>query len=528
MRGSFLVCCLAVLGVMPLVAGVTVAAPANGSNVAPSVQYVATATSPACSKGVSSVGIYTAPGQLAYVVKGSSLNTSLNLSPGTYHTVVQEWDNCGGSASTAVAITVGGGGSGVTVTAPANNTQVGSPVNYVASATTSCASGVAAMGIYTAPNTLAYTTNGASLNASLNLNPGTYNTTVQEWDKCGGSSSRPITLTVGGASGPGVQVTSPANNSTVSSPVQYVATGMTNCPRGVAAMGIYTASGALAYTLNGANLNTALALSPGTYNTTVQEWDNCGGTAKTQVKIAVSGGNSGGGTFWSLQTNTPGWTGYGLLPPAYAICPNCSPNGPNVTWSWTPGVSNPSTDGQSTKTTIGGSQGYTDVLWNNHLIGDFSSQGMPDSNRALIPTLHNFTYDVWFYLSDNTSPQALEFDINQFVNGQSYIWGHECRVTGGNEWDTWSNPGQNWVPSGIGCWPVVGWNHLVLQVQRTSDGHLLFKSISLNGTTNTLNRYDTPTSTNWYGVTINYQIDGNKSQSPYAVYLDKLNFTWLP
>ncbi len=330
----------------------------------------------------------------------------------------------------------------------------------------------------------------------------------------------------------GVTVTAPANGSTVASSVQYVATASSPaCAKGVDSIGIYSGPGQLAYVTKGSSLNTILNFSPGTYNTTVQQWDNCGWSSSQQVTITVGsggGGTGGGGTFWNLQANTAGWTGYGLLPPVYAICPNCSPAGPSVSWSWTPGVSVASSSSQTVKTTIGGTQAYTDVLWNNHLIGDFSSQGLPDYNHTLIPTLHNFTYDVWFYLSNNTAPQALEFDINQFVNGQSYIWGHECRVAGGHQWDTWNNAGQFWVPSGIGCWPIVGWNHLVIQAQRTSDNHLLFKSISLNGTTNALNRYDSPTPTTWYGVTINYQIDGNTWQTPYAVHLDKLNFTWQP
>ena len=70
-----------------------------------SVHYVAHATT-TCTKGVSAMGIYTAPYQLAYAVKGGSLNTTLNLAPGTYDTVVQEWDNCKSSAKTHVAVTV--------------------------------------------------------------------------------------------------------------------------------------------------------------------------------------------------------------------------------------------------------------------------------------------------------------------------------------------------------------------------------------------------------------------------------------
>src|ERR1700758_4857138 len=90
---------------LPAVAQVSVTAPINNSNVATAVQYVATATT-SCSKGVSAMGIYTAPNVLAYTVNGNKLNTELSFSPGTYNTVVQEWDNCGGSAKTPVTIFV--------------------------------------------------------------------------------------------------------------------------------------------------------------------------------------------------------------------------------------------------------------------------------------------------------------------------------------------------------------------------------------------------------------------------------------
>ncbi|MEY2412132.1 MAG: hypothetical protein QOD84_738, partial [Acidobacteriaceae bacterium] len=43
----------------------------------------------------------------------------------------------------------------------------------------------------------------------------------------------------------------------------------------------------------------------------------------------------------------------------------------------------------------------------------------------------------------------------------------------------------------------------------------------------TLNRYDSPIKTGWYGITINYQIDGNSWQQPYDVWIDDLNFTYF-
>lgn len=326
----------------------------------------------------------------------------------------------------------------------------------------------------------------------------------------------------------GVTVSAPTNNSTVASTVQYVATATTSCSKGVSAMGIYTAPYQLAYVVNGANLNTTLTLNAGTYNTVVQEWDNCGGYAKTPITITVgSGGSPTQHTFANLHQQTSGWTGYALLPVSYAICSSCSPSGPQATWKRTTGISSPSVSGSSTRHDLGGTTQYADILWNNHLIGDFSSQGLPDWNHTLVPSVHNFIYDVWFYATNITVSQALEFDINQFFGGKSFIWGHECRIAGGHEWDTWDNVKQVWVPSGVACNPINNaWNHLVIQVSRTSNNQLLFQSITLNGNTATLNRLDNPTPTTWYGITINYQQDGNHAQQPYSIWLDKLNFTY--
>jgi hypothetical protein len=70
------------------------------------------------------------------------------------------------------------------------------------------------------------------------------------------------------------------------------------------------------------------------------------------------------------------------------------------------------------------------------------------------------------------------------------------------------------------------WNHLTIQVQRTSDNKLLYQSITLNRQQYNLNAYYYPTSTSWYWITINYQMDGNSPQQPYQVWLDNLSFRY--
>lgn len=415
----------------------------------------------------------------------------------------------------------------VNVSSPSNDGTYQGSVPFSATASSSCNKGVASMGVYTAPGVLSYVVNGASLNTSLNLSEGTYNTTVEEWDYCGGASTTPVTVTVTSGGKSGVYVTSPANNSTVGSPVNFTATASSTCNKGVASMGIYTAPNQLAYVVNGASMNYNLSLSAGTYNTTVEEWDNCGGAASTPIKITVNGSGSGGGSsFTSIQANG-GWQGYGQSAPNYV---DCSPSPCDGISFWMKqGISSPSMDGKAAEYYVGGTTDYGDTLWTNHLIGSQSSEGMPDNNHTLVPTLTTFTYDVYFYGTDLSLSQALEFDINQFFNSMSFTFGHECVIAGGVGWEIWDNATNHWMTTGIPCKPLSNsWNHLTIKVQRTSSNQLYYQSITLNGVTNNVNTtYGHGTApSDWYGITINYQQDGNEYQQGYDVYLDELTFTY--
>ena len=244
-----------------------------------------------------------------------------------------------------------------------------------------------------------------------------------------------------------------------------------------------------------------------------------------QITIASAPPTNTGKSFSNLQ-QSGGWGQYGLTPPTYATC-SPSPCG-GISYSMAQGITSPSMSGDSTQFNLGGTTVYGDVLFNNHLIGDFSSQGLPDTSHTLVPTYHSFTYDVDFYTTSLPLSQALEFDINQFFNNLGFTWGHECRIAGGNEWDIWDDINQHWIPTGISCYPNNNaWNHLTIQVQRTPDNQLLYQSITLNGVTSPVNQYYSPGSApGWYGVTINYQMDGNYQQTPYTAYLDNLTFTY--
>ena len=210
-----------------------------------------------------------------------------------------------------LSLSVATASASVSVTSPANGAQVSSPVHFVATAASTCSTGVASMGIYV-NNTLTYVTYAATLNTSLPLSTGDYNTVVEEWDNCGGATYAPISIIVGTGQ-TAVFVTSPPANSTVTSPVTYTATASTfTCAKGIAAMGIYV-NNKLTYDVYSASLNTSLTLAPGTYNTVVEEWDNCGGAAYTSVPITVA--SSG---FSGVTVNAPAANSTVTSPVTYA------------------------------------------------------------------------------------------------------------------------------------------------------------------------------------------------------------------
>jgi hypothetical protein len=282
-------------------------------------------------------------------------------------------------------------------------------------------------------------------------------------------------------------------------------------------------------------LSLSLSIACGSHPafTTSNPNQTTGTTSTSNGSSTPTGGNSPapapagnpGNSFSNLQ-HSGGWASFGQVGPNYVDCSPSPCNG--VSFSMTQGVNSPSISGQASEFYVGGSVPFADALWTNHLIGQASSQSMPDANTSVVPSLHNFTYDVYFYGDNFALAQALEFDINVFFNNMGLIFGHQCRIASGNQWDVWDNQNAKWVPTGVACNPNNNsWNHLTIQVQRTSNNDLLYQSITFNGVTSNLNWTFPPgSSSNWYGITINYQMDGDANQDSYNVYLDNLTFSY--
>ena len=193
-------------------------------------------------------------------------------------------------------------------------------------------------------------------------------------------------------------------------------------------------------------------------------------------------------------------------------------------------VASTSLSGNATRFNLGGSTPYSDVLWTNPVIGQNTTKNIPDTGHTLLPTLHNFTYDAWVYVTNSSITQTLEFDISMYMNGVGMIFGTQCSLLGNKSWDIWNNPTASWVSTGVGCnLKNNSWNRVTIQVQRQPNNDLLYQSITQNGVTSNINKISAPFSvpSGWWGVTVNYQMDGNASQSANTTYLDNFSlFYW--
>jgi len=176
---------------VPTAASVSISSPTAGQSVGSPVHVVAGGTSPA---GVAAMQIY-ADDQLVYTVNSSSIDTMLPLSTGSHDLVIKMWDNNGNPTSKSVSVNVTAT-AGVTLTSPRTGATVGSPVQVVASATTTNSSDpIGAMRIYVDDSSV-YSTSGASINTAVTMSSGTHHIVVVAWDQVGASWTKDAMVNV--------------------------------------------------------------------------------------------------------------------------------------------------------------------------------------------------------------------------------------------------------------------------------------------------------------------------------------------
>jgi hypothetical protein len=169
----------------------------------------------------------------------------------------------------------------ISVTTPSEGSNVVSPVQIKAAGVSS-AGPVTTMEVYDS-GTLIYTAAGSSLGASLNLSIGGHELIVQGSDSHGNWFKTPVNIVVQQTGS--VTMTSPLNAAIVSSPVSV--TGEAASSKGIIAMQVYE-DNKLVYGTSAGQVDTALAMSPGSHFLVLQAFDGAGNVFKAPVQIMVA------------------------------------------------------------------------------------------------------------------------------------------------------------------------------------------------------------------------------------------------
>ena len=517
-------------------AGVNVSSPSNGATVGTSVHFVASASG---STTIASMIIYV-DGSQSYLVYSNNLDTYINVGAGSHTAVIRAWDNWGGVYSQTVSFTVssgastpsGSGGAGVFFSAPANGATVGSPVQVTASATPSGSSPISAMILYVDGNE-AYRAYNGSINTAVPMGGGQHVININAWDNNGQLyQSAKQTINVGSGSGSsgggstvnGVTVSSPSPNATVGSPAHFVASAAGNGP--IASMIVYI-DGSQSYLVYSNSLDTNISVGAGTHTALVRAWDNYGGMYTNSFNFTVSGGGTTSQGSSGSSSVTAGNTTYNVQSlggwDSCTVCAGEGGNGPAAGYSMEQHQGSPSLTGDASKFSVWGSTPYSDVLWWKQIV---SGDSNPSANNAA----HHYIYDMYFYIDNANAAQAIEFDINHFVNGHSLIFGTQCNIRSGAVWDIWDNQANRWIHTGKSCGVPAAytWHHVTVEVERSTDGGdwLHYVSITMDDNKTYIDAWYPPASSGWKGITVNFQMDGNYAMHSYSIWVDKFSFSY--
>jgi len=194
------------------------------------------------------------------------------------------------------------------------------------------------------------------------------------------------------------------------------------------------------------------------------------------------------------------------------------------------GAPNPSLDGESLQCSIKGGEPYSNV----HCYLNLPPE--PDVSYFTLSMAFLFTPVTTCNNQGGTvsTVQALEFTMNNWTNARRYEFALQWQNVGDGApqwryWDPHQVEGRRWKPIDskiTQCLEGDKWH--TLQLEGSTNGiEVHYKSFTIDNQTYDLNystaRVNTPGEVDRLAIAV--QLDGNAYQTPYDVFIDKVNFT---
>ena len=544
-RFAFFVLLFPVAFAFPALA-VTITSPDNNAQVASPISLVASADS--CSDHpVTAMGYSLDSETDTTMVDQAGINAEIPASTGKHTIHVKAWNEVGAvcvedvtvdvtsaassssepQATNAAAVPVATAAAasevssqGITISSPYSGTTHTSPFTLTASASSCQSKSITSMG-YSLDSGATTMVHSSTVGATVSAGNGQHTVHVKAWNSSGAVCTAAVSITITGSSqgatttSSGITISSPENGSSVSSPFALVAKASTCSGQPVSSLGYSLDSSSDTTLVSGTSVDTHVSSAGGGHVLHVKAWGDKGAACTASVSITVSGTTatadsvsapSSATNVSSVQTLS-GWS-----------ATRDTAMGGSASGS-TAVVTSPTLSGHSRKfvATYSGSGGMR------------FSKSFGDDRTSM-----NFLYDGWVYIPAGTGSIAnIEMDLNQtMTNGDTVIFGFQCDGYKG-KWDYSKNNGSAaspkgaWVSTSVACnpssWTRSKWHHVQISYSRNSSGTIDYKSVTLDGTTHSINASAFNARKLGWGSSIvtNFQIDGRGSGTA-TVYLDKL------
>jgi Phosphoesterase family len=160
----------------------------------------------------------------------------------------------------------------VIVSSPANGSTMGSPVPVQASAQPSSGHSITGWVVYVDSKNVYGAGPVSSINANVAMNDGNHTVIARAWDSSGAFGDQTVNISVN-TSKPSVSISTPTNNSDVSSPMNLQASATPSSGQKISGWWVYV-DGVGKYNAGSVNsINTNLTLAPGWHTIVARAWD---------------------------------------------------------------------------------------------------------------------------------------------------------------------------------------------------------------------------------------------------------------
>ncbi|HEV3510175.1 MAG TPA: alkaline phosphatase family protein [Candidatus Sulfotelmatobacter sp.] len=204
----------------------------------------------------------------------STIDPKITMKTGTHTVLVRAWDSSGAYGDETITLTVAALDPTVSVSTPASNATVGSPVNVLASASPTAGQTITGWCVYV--DGAEKYSGGATdtISPSIAMSQGTHSVLVRAWDSSGAYGSQTENVTV--SSKPAVAVSKPLPGANVISPIAIKASATPSSKNSITGWWVYL-DGVGKYQ-GGAvgSISPSISASTGTHTLLVRAWDSSG------------------------------------------------------------------------------------------------------------------------------------------------------------------------------------------------------------------------------------------------------------